>query len=291
MIRYSLNNWVYPGDDMRAIFERAARFGYDGVELIGEPAQYDVSQILGLCSEFNLKITAVVGWSIYGIPGRDLASTDPVERAAAIGYGKSCIDLALMLEAPVMIVLPCAAGRISPAGNPGPEEWVAAVAAEYQLAVDSVRQVAEYAVGKPLTLAVEPINRFETFMINTLDKALQFIRDVGQLNLKIHLDLYHSNIDEADPVGAIRRAGSLLVNMHIADSNREAPGRGHVNWPGVMKALIDIGFDGAMAMEPVPPDALPGIAVAMRKNLALRDIYAGEAISHLKQVYQSVGGQ
>jgi D-psicose/D-tagatose/L-ribulose 3-epimerase len=290
MIRYALNNWVYPGEDLRTIFDRAARFGYDGVELIGEPAQYSIPDILGLCQEFNLTVTAVVGWSIYGIPGRDLASPDPIERGAAVGYGKQCVDLAVTLHAPVLVVLPCAAGRGAPVGNPAAEDWDAAAAAEYRFAVESVGELAAYAAGKPLTLAVEPINRFETFMINTLAKGLQFLQDVGAPNLKIHLDLYHANIDEADPVGAIHQAGKLLVNLHIADSNREAPGRGHTDWPGVMQALVDIGFDGALAMEPVPPDALPGIAVAMKKNLPLRDIYAGEAIAHLKKVHQAVGG-
>lgn len=286
MIKYALNNWIYPDEDMRTIFTRAARFGYDGIELIGEPEKYSLPEIKALCEEFHLKISAVVGWSIYGIPGRDLASPDTAERSAAVAYAKRCVDLAIDLDAPVMVILPSAAGRTSPVGNPGVEDWDACAAEEYRLAVDSVKQIAAYATGKPITLAIEPINRFETFMINTLEKALGFLKDVDAPNLKIHLDFYHANIDEADPVGAVRQAGAQLVNMHVADSNREAPGRGHTDWAGLMQALVDIDFDGYMAMEPVPPDALPGIAVAMKKNLPLRDIYAREAIQHLQQMHQ-----
>jgi D-psicose/D-tagatose/L-ribulose 3-epimerase len=286
MIRYAINNWVYPDESFRTIFTRLAKFGYDGIELRGEPDTTSVSEIKALCQEFKLPVTGILGWGIYGIPGRDLASPDPAERGNALAYFKKCIDLAVAVAAPVVVVLPAAAGRIVPVGEPQTEvEWDRAAGIEYGLAVDAVRQLAAYAVGKPVTLAVEPINRFETYMINTLDKALKFLADVGAPNVKIHLDFYHANIDEADPAGAVRRAGKLLVNMHVADSNREPPGRGHTDWLGIMLALIDIGFDGAMAMEPVPPDAPPGLAVAFKKNLALRDTYAQECISYLKQVY------
>jgi len=196
--------------------------------------------------------------------------------------------MAVALGAKVMVILPCAAGRTVPVSNPDAESWDLAVAQEYALAIDSVKQIAAYATDKPVTLAIEPVNRFETFMINTLDKALAFLKMVGAPNLKIHLDLYHANIDEADPVGAVRRAGPLLVNMHIAESNREAPGRGHTDWAGIMKALVEIDFNGYLAMEPVPPDAPPGIAVAMKKNLPLRDVYAEEAIRYLKTACEAV---
>jgi sugar phosphate isomerase/epimerase len=96
------------------------------------------------------------------------------------------------------------------------------------------------------------------------------------------------NIDEPDLPGAIRKAGALLAHMHGADSNRQAPGRGHTDFRPVVKALNEIGFKGTFVLEAVPPGANPGISTIMPENLPLRDIYAEESIRFLKQVEREV---
>jgi len=284
-VKYAINNWVYDDEPLRTTFSRLSRYGYDGIELKGEPSLYDISEIKSLCQEFELQVTSVLGWNIWGIPGRDLSSPDGVERNDAIQFLKGCVDFTLQVGAPILLMLPFPAGRTTPTGDPQTEsEWISVAETEWRNAIDSVRQVSGYAHGKDIILAVEPINRFETYQLTTLDQALRFLQEVDADNVKLNLDAYHMNIDEADPVEAVRRAGDYLVHMHVAGSNRQAPGSGHTDFVGLLKALKEVNFQGTLALEPVPPGADPGMAIKLTANLPLRDKYAEEGIRYLKSI-------
>ena len=290
-MKYAINNWVYADEPLRDTFARLAKYGYDGVELKGEPEQYSLAEIQSLCQEYDMQVTSVLGWNIWGIPGRDLASPDIEERSAAIQYGKDGIDFTAAVGAPILIVLPSPAGRTAPIGNPETEEqWSSAYKTEWSNAVDSVHQMATYAETRRIILAVEPINRYETYLLTTVDEALRFVNDVGADNVKLNLDTFHMNIDEADLPAAIRKAGDRLVHVHAADSNRQAPGRGHTDFSAVFQALNAVGFDGTIVLEPVPPGADPGMAIIRSDYLPLREIYAQESITYLKQIEESLKG-
>jgi len=284
-VKYAINNWVYDDEPLRETFKRLSRYGYDGIELKGEPSLYDIEEIKSLCTEFDLQVTSVLGWTIWGIPGRDLSSPDEAERAAAVKFLKEVVDFTVQLEAPILLVLPFPAGRTTPTGDPQSEdEWISTAAAEWKNAVDSVRQVSEYAFNQDLTLAVEPINRFETYQLTTAEQALKFIREVNAVNVKLNLDTYHMNIDESDPVEAVRRSGEHLVHLHVAGSNRQAPGSGHTDFVELYKVLEALEFQGTIALEPVPPGANPGMAIKLSANLPLRDQYAEEGIAFLRSL-------
>jgi len=290
-VKYAINNWVYADEPLRDTFSRLAKYGYDGVELKGEPELYSLPEIQSLCQEYKMQITSVLGWNIWGIPGRDLASPDIEERSAAIQYGKDGIDFTAAVGAPILIVLPVPAGRTAPLGNPGDEEqWLSEYQTEWSTAVDSVRQMAAYAEPRGIVLAVEPINRYETYLLTTVDDARRFVKDVGADNVKLNLDTFHMNIDEADLAAAIRKAGDLLVHMHVADSNRQSPGRGHTDFTAIFQALYEVGFDGTIVLDPVPPGADPGMAIIRSDYLPLREIYAQESISYLKQIEEALNG-
>ncbi len=290
-MKYAINNWVYADEPLRDTFMRLAKYGYDGVELKGEIALYSIPEIKTLCNEFGMEISSVLGWNIWGIPGRDLSSPDESERSKAVRYGKDGIDFAAEVGAPILIVLPAPAGRTAPLGNPGNEaEWLSAAQIEWDNAVDSVKKMAKYAQERGIILAVEPINRYETYLLTTVDDALRFVAEVGAENVKLNLDVFHMNIDEADLAQAVRKAGAMLVHMHVADSNREAPGRGHTDFTAIMQALHEIGFQGTIVLEPVPPGSDPGMAIQMTENLPLREIYAEESIGYLKQIEASLVG-
>jgi len=83
-MRYAISNWIYGDEPLREQFARLARFGYEGIELVGEPERYSVKELKDLCKEFGILVSSVLGWSIYGIPGRDAASRDEDERRAAV---------------------------------------------------------------------------------------------------------------------------------------------------------------------------------------------------------------
>ena len=284
-MKYAINNWIYDDEPLRETFKRLSRYGYDGIELKGEPSLYDIEEIKSLCTEFDLQVTSVLGWTIWGIPGRDLSSPDEAERAAAVKFLKEVVDFTVQLEAPILLVLPFPAGRTTPTGDPQSEdEWISTAAAEWKNAVDSVRQVSEYALNQDLTLAVEPINRFETYQLTTAEQAIKFIREVNAVNVKLNLDTYHMNIDESDPVEAVRRSGDYLVHLHVAGSNRQAPGSGHTDFVELFKVLEALEFQGTIALEPVPPGANPGMAIKLSANLPLRDQYAEEGIAFLRRL-------
>lgn len=281
---YAVNNWIYADEDLRTTLDRLHRFGYDRIELLGEPSQYDPSEVRTLCDEFDLKPSSVLSWCLDAIGGRDLAHPEETARDKAIQYGQSCIDLAVDIRAPIVVVIPASAGRTAPRGNPTTEsEWKAQRDAEWRASVDSVRQLAKYAAERGVTLAVEPINRYETFLVQTLRDALAFLDDVNSDHVQIHLDTFHMNLEESDLAETIREAGDRLVNLHVADSNREAPGRGHIDFPSIMSVLDDIDYDRALVLEPVPPGSDPFLAIRMSENVPLRDVYAEESIRHLKR--------
>lgn len=284
-MKYAISNWIYADEPLRETFRRLARYGYDGIELIGEPARYVISEVKDLCREFTIGVTSVLAWCIYGIPGRDGTSPVESERQAARRYIEACLDFAHAVDAPILVLLAAPAGRVAPAQKPVSEaDWDEAYRSEWHLSVEGMRHSAAYAAKYGITLALEPLNRYESFLVNTVDQALRFLEDVGAPNLKLHLDTFHMNIEEADQAAAIRTAGERLVNMHISDSNREAPGRGHTDFAGMMQALLDIRYEGALALEPVPPGADGILATKMSKYLPLRDLYAEEGIRHLKSL-------
>lgn len=290
-MKYAINNWVYDDEPLRETFQRLSRFGYDGIELKGEPSLYEISEIKSLCQEFDMQVTSVLGWTIWGIPGRDLSSPDETERAAAVDFLKKVVDFAVEIGAPILLVLPFPAGRTTPTGDPQDEkEWISTAESEWRNAVDSVRQVSEYAINQDITLAVEPINRFETYQLTTAKHARKFINDVNADNVRLNLDSYHMNIDESDPAEAVRKSGDYLVHMHVAGSNRQAPGSGHTDFTELFTALKEINFQGTIALEPVPPGANPGTAIKLSVNLPLRDKYAKDGIAYLKGLEEKFPG-
>ena len=113
-MQYAISNWIYGNEPLRDQFIRLAQYGYEGIELVGEPDRYSIPEVKGLCKEFGVRVSSVLGWSIWGIPGRDSDSPDENERSAALEYCKSCVDLASELGAPILVVLPGLAGVFLP---------------------------------------------------------------------------------------------------------------------------------------------------------------------------------
>ncbi|MCK4727005.1 MAG: sugar phosphate isomerase/epimerase, partial [Anaerolineales bacterium] len=176
-MRYAISNWIYGDESLREQFARLARFGYEGIELVGEPERYSVKELKDLCKEFGIVISSVLGWSIYGIYGRDGASPNEEERRAALHYCQKCVDLASELEAQIMAVIPAPAGRTTPFGTPtSQDDWLAGYQLEWDLAVDSLGKLASYATQQGVVLGLEPINRYETFLVNNIDQALRMIK-------------------------------------------------------------------------------------------------------------------
>ncbi|MCS6907794.1 MAG: sugar phosphate isomerase/epimerase family protein [Anaerolineales bacterium] len=288
-MKYSVSNWIYGDEPLEKTFERLSRFGYDGIELMGEPRLYDPAEVKRHCQKYNLRVLSIAGMYPWPTQERDLANPDPGVRARAVNYLKECVDFAEAVEAPVIIVVPSAVAKTSPVGDPkDEEEWIAASEREWKWAVNSVGEAAAYAAQKGISLAIEPINRYETYLINTCEQALRFVEEVNNKFVGIHLDTFHMNIEEPDPPGAIRMAGEKLLNVHIADSNRQSVGRGHIDFKTILKALLEINYPGALALEPLPPVPDPYIAIRLKRFSHLRDVFAQESINRLREIAEEL---
>lgn len=274
-MKYSVSNWIYGSEPIEKTVERLVKFGYDGIEIKGEPEEYDVKKLNELFASNNLEVSTVCGmwpWDDSDhMKTRDLANPDPKVRERGIAYAKNALEFGNKLGAKVFI---CVVGGCGKAKQLHEKEW--------EFGVDSVKEIAKIAINNGITIAIEPINRYELFLLNTVHDGLKFVNDVNSEGVKLMLDTFHMNIEEADPPASIRIAGKQLIHLHVGDSNRQSVGRGHTDFKGIIRSLKEIGFKGFLAMEPLPPTAAD-VYDLIQLDPTVLDLYAEECITQLKQ--------
>jgi len=162
---------------------------------------------------------------------------------------------------------------------------------EKQRAAEVHRQAAELAAETNLALAVEYLNRFECYFLNTMADAADYVRLVDHANFGILYDTFHANIEEKDPVGCIGPHIDMIKHVHISENDRGTPGKGHIDWPGTFKALHSGGYDNWLVIEAFGR-ALPDLAAATR---VWRDFFPNreevytEGLKFVKEQWQAAG--
>ena len=270
--RYAYNALVYSGEDISKSVDRVARFGYDAIEVVREPAVLDAKRMKRLADDAGIAVSSIC--SIY-TPERDLAHPDPAMRANAVRYVKDVADFAATMGAPTIIVHPTACmktQRLAPAED------------ERKWAVEGIREAGDYAAPLGVNLSLECWNRYETYFMNRLEQAASLWRETGLANGGIQGDTFHMSIEEASIEGAFREYGSMLQHVHLADSNRAAPGAGHLDFAPIVQALVDVGYRGYLSFELLPASAKPFGAMKAGGKEAFFDQYTEQAIRHMKQV-------
>jgi len=121
-----------------------------------------------------------------------------------------------------------------------------------EAALECLEECTRAAAEARVTMLLEALNRYERDYLNTLEEALRVIRQIGMPNLKLLADTFHMNIEEANITANLRTAGRDLGHVHLADTNRQAPGHGHLDLRGVLRALQDIGYEGYLSFEILP---------------------------------------
>jgi len=174
--------------------------------------------------------------------GRDLLSEDPYVRLGSVAYVKECLTMVSELEGKIMTVVPGTVGKIIPQGSPA-DEW--------GWAVECLKECQAHAEQVGVRIALEPLNRFETYFLNRGEQALELAEAVGG-NCGVALDAFHMNIEETDLFATIRAAGDKLADFHVADNNRMPPGMGALDWEAIVRELQGIGYEGHMTVEFVP---------------------------------------
>jgi sugar phosphate isomerase/epimerase len=268
--RISATQWIFGAEDLDATCARLASLGYDGVELAGIPDACDARMVRDVVGRHGLAVTSICG--MYPAD-RDLSSPDPEVRSNAVRYVRQCSELAAQLEAPLVIVVPGAVGRVSP---------VVDAAEEWELAVVSITAAADAAAELGVKLALEALNRYESYFLRTLEMAARLAGDVDRQNVGLMADLFHMNIEEADMAAEIRRFGELIWHVHMADSNRRPPGLGHTEIAAVILALKDIDYGGSLTMEFMPSMSNPYDAASLDAPEAEKTAGAGQAIEHIR---------
>lgn len=213
--------------------------GFDGVEIpIFEGKPDDYRRLGELLDRIGLERTAV---SAMGDPAMNLISPDQATRRRGIEYMKWAIDCAEALGANTLSgPLHSTLGQFS--GN-GP------TAAELKRSVSSQRAIGDHAGKHGVTIGLEALNRFECYLVNTMDDLAAHIDAIGHPNIRAMYDTFHSNIEEADPIGAFTRNRDRIVHVHISENDRGVPGRGNIPWAETFRALRENGYDGWLTIE------------------------------------------
>jgi sugar phosphate isomerase/epimerase len=267
--RYAYNVIGFGGEDVVVSIDRLARLGYDAVEVEGEPERHDANRIRKLAEDAGLTVSSVCP---NFTERRDLSHPDPEVRSDAVAYLRAVAEFAAEVGAPIFIVAPTAYARVQPVADPL-DEWL--------WAVEGIRTTGDHASSLGVDLTLECWNRYGTYMLNRLDEGARMWRETGIQNGGIMADTFHMNIEERSISGAILAHGDLLNHVHLSDSNRLAPGLGHVDFAEVLQALGEVGYEGSMTFELIP--SLPNELGSDQDSPSFDDV-AGQALDHMKEV-------
>ncbi len=241
--------------DFEANAARLAALGYDGVELaVRDPAWLDVQAVQRVLDKHRLIVPAIGTGQAFVEEGLSFTDPDESVREAAVQRIISHIALARRFNAIVILGLirgKAGATRESPLR-------------------DAMKRVAQNASESGVRLAIEPINRYETNLVNTVAEALALIDEIGADNVGILFDTFHANIEEPRIEESLRARGSRLFHVHVADSNRWAPGAGHINFARIIATLREMKYEGWLSAEILPkPDVARAAERAIRAMRAL----------------------
>ena len=240
--------WVSPftNDDAAVLASRARDIGADLLEIAVEDIEAVTADELRLVGE-----QTGISFSVCGAFGeaRDLSHEDEHSRRMAEGYIKSCIDLAEAIGATNFVgPMYSAVGKARMLGADERKRqrcW----------AIEGLKVLADYAAERHVRLAIEPLKRFETDLINTTEQALELCDLVDRDNVGLNLDTFHMNIEEKSLAAAIRNAGDRLLHFQVCENDRGTPGTGHIPWGDVFNALGDIRYGGPLVIESFTPSA------------------------------------
>jgi D-psicose/D-tagatose/L-ribulose 3-epimerase len=281
-MKFGVNSfvWVSPCTTTAVsdLAPKVKAMGFDIFEIACEnPNLLDVAAINKVLAANQLS-TVVCG--VLG-PERNISSSDPLIRENARQYVVWLIDAAAQLGAPVVCgPLYSAVGKAHLEDNMAREK-------EWALAVEGIGELADIAAGKGIRLALEPLNRFETDMINTVSQGRNFIEDTGRANVGLHLDTFHMHLEEKNSAEAIRLAGNKIFHFHACENDRGVPGTGQVWWQEIAAALKRVNYQGAVVIESFTPQ-VKEIARAVniwREIAPSQDAIAEQGVQFLKQLF------
>ncbi|GAB3995212.1 sugar phosphate isomerase/epimerase family protein [Nocardioides marmoraquaticus] len=279
-----VNTWVWtsPLTDATApdLLRHVAGLGFDAVELPLEQAGDLTSEVLRPLLDETGLVPCVVGAMA---PGRDLVATDASAVRATQDYLRACVDLAHGVGAAAVCgPFYAATGRTWRLDD-------AARGAAYDELREHLAPVVEHARQAGVAIGVEPLNRYETSLVNTTAQGLDALGPLLGPHLGLALDTYHLNLEERSSADAVRRAGEHLVHVQVCGSDRGAPGGDQTDWPALLAALDEVGYAGPLVLESFTADnaAIATAASIWRPLAPTQDDLARDGLAFLRDL---IGG-
>jgi D-psicose/D-tagatose/L-ribulose 3-epimerase len=284
-IGIGVNAWVWTspfttqdGPDGLGLLDKVKQMGFDSFEFgLEDPSHVDPQKLKAKAEQTGLKLVIC---GAFG-PDRDLTHDDASVRENSLNYITRAIEICAKAGAPVLAG-PCysAVGKrrhVTP--DQKKKEW--------DLAVQGVREAGRRAKDHGVLLGVEPLNRFETDLINTAEQCKRLVEEVGDRTVGIHLDSFHMNIEEKNSADAIRLAGDRLYHFHACENDRGAPGSGvNIDWDNIAKALKDVGYSRQAVIESFTPKtkSIAAAAAIWRQFEPSQDALAGNGLAYLRKI-------
>ena len=280
-MKYGMNLllWATAVDESHdGILEQIKEIGYDGVEVpIFEHDAAAFQRLGGKLDELGLERTAVTVSTGDANP----ISPDSSVRAEAVTRLKGAVDMCELVGAPMLCgPYHSALGEFSGA-MPSEEEWANGKA--------TLREVADYAGEKGVTLVLEYLNRFELYFLNSAADCARFVREVDHPNLRMMYDTFHANIEEKDITEAVKSCIDVCAHVHISENDRSTPGAGGVDWDTSFAALKEVGYEGWMVVEAFGL-SLPDLAAATkiwRRMYESEQQLATDALAFMKSRWEA----
>jgi sugar phosphate isomerase/epimerase len=269
---FGVSAWIYGDAPLPETLGRIAAAGYDGVELPGEPERWRPADLRRWLGDHGLAPVALTA-SCMTPTERDLAHPDPRIRGVAVDYVRRCLGLAGEIGAPLVQMLASGEPRLAPVATRD-AEWAWSVAGMQAAARDAERA----GVG----IAVEPLNRYEGYLVTSTTEALAYLDAVASPWVGMTLDLFHANIEEPSVADAIRAAGARLWHVQVADTTRRGLGHGHLDLAGALGALASIDYAGAIVVEIMAPGPDPFRAIKDGRSAGILDADIRETLARLR---------
>lgn len=278
-MKFSINTVLFVSpfvDQSVKLFPKLKKWGFDAVELLIEDPRHITPKLIKRELDQHDLVCGSIAAAIN--PERDLRGSLASQRNG-VEYLCNLIDQLVLLESPVL------SGPVYSYVGRANSCSTAEKRKHWKAVVRNLKTVANYAARHGKLVCVEPINRFESDFLNTMEQGLKLIADVGHPALKLHLDTFHANIEEKHQDEAIRRAGKHLGHIHACGCDRGTPGNDHIDWKSIAAALKAIKYDGDVVIESVTVD-VPRIArsaAIWRRMERTQDEIAREGLAYLKR--------
>ncbi|MBU3820963.1 sugar phosphate isomerase/epimerase [Flavobacteriaceae bacterium XHP0103] len=279
-IKFGASTWLWASpfktQTIEELFPKISKLGFDVVEIaVEDPSLIDVKKVKEGLNKYGLDVT------ICGAFGssRDLTNESVDIQKNGLSYIESCLDICAELGVPFF------AGPMYSAVGKARMLRPDQRKAEWDLAVKNLQTVCEMADMRGLKIALEPLNRFESDLVNTTDDAIRIVKDINHPAAKVMIDSFHMSIEERDVESAIKAAGDNLIHVQVSENYRGAPGSGQTPWHAYKKGLEAINYKGVISIESFTTKnvELAGAVCFWTPKADTQDDFAKDGLKFLKK--------